>query len=158
SLQPQPKHREGNPVLSACRRAGGTALGQRGSDQAPDDRAGAGRAAARLSARARQELSLQITLGRILGATKGWGAPEAERVYVRARDLCQRVGEPPETFWVLHGLWAFYLVRGELQTARELAQQLLDLAQSARDPSLLVEAHFTLGNILLWSGELTSAR
>jgi len=43
---------------------------------------------------------------------------------------------------VLAGLWGFYLIRAELQTARELGEQLLRLAQSAGRPALLVEAHF----------------
>ena len=70
--------------------------------------------------RAQQELTLQITLGVPLMATKGFAAPEVERVYTRARELCQQVGETPQLFPVLWGLWAFYLVRAELQTAREL--------------------------------------
>ena len=68
--------------------------------------------------RAQQELTLQITLGAPLQATKGYGAPEVEKVYTRARELCQQVGETPQLFPVLWGLWLFYLARGELQTAR----------------------------------------
>src|SRR5213594_3401422 len=40
--------------------------------------------------RTRQELLLQITLGPVLMATKGSAAPEVERAYTRARDLCQQ--------------------------------------------------------------------
>lgn len=49
-------------------------------------------------------------------------------------------------------------MRAELQTARELGEQLLGLAQSVRDSSLLLEAHGALGPPLFWLGELTSAR
>jgi hypothetical protein len=38
----------------------------------------------------------------------------------------------------LWGLWAFYLVRGDPTTARELGGQLLTVAQDARDPALLL--------------------
>src|SRR5262245_65452382 len=68
------------------------------------------------------------------------------------------MGETPNLFWVLRGLWAFYLVRGELRTARELMEQLLNLAQRARDTALLVEAHWAVGDTLLWLGELAPAR
>ena len=47
-------------------------------------------------------------------ATKGWAAPEVEQAYTRARELCQQVGETPQLFPVLFGLWQFYLVRGRV--------------------------------------------
>ena len=108
--------------------------------------------------RTQQELTLQIALGAPLIATKGYAAPEVERAYTRARELCQQVGETPQLFPVLWGLWKFYLVRAELQTARELGEQLLSLAQSVQDPALLLEAHHALGWTLFLSGEFASAR
>jgi predicted ATPase len=81
--------------------------------------------------RAQQELTLQIALGGPFIATKGYTAPEVERVYSRARTLCQQVGETPQLFPVLMGLYRFYSARAEHETARELAEQLLALAQRA---------------------------
>ena len=75
---------------------------------------------------------------------KGWGAPEVGHVYARARALSQQVGESPELFPVLWGLWPFYLVRAEYQTARELAEQCLSLAQRVQDSALLLLAHLAL--------------
>ena len=49
-------------------------------------------------------------------------SPEVEHAYARARELCQQVGETPELFPVLFGLWRFCLLRSELQTARELGE------------------------------------
>ena len=83
--------------------------------------------------RAQQELTLQIALGVSLMATKGYAAPEVEKAYTRARELCRQVGETPQLFPVLWGLWSFYNTRAELQTARELGEQLLSLAQSVQD-------------------------
>jgi class 3 adenylate cyclase/predicted ATPase len=108
--------------------------------------------------RARQELDLQTILGPALAVTKGFAAPEVERIYTRARELCRQIGETPQLFSVLWGLWVFYEVRAELQAARELGEQLLSLAQSAQDPALLLEAHCVLGDTLLWPGELSLAR
>ncbi len=106
--------------------------------------------------RAQQELTLQIALGAPLMATKGYTAPEVEKVYARSRELCQQMGETPQLFSVLRGLWAFYNVRAEYETARELGEQCLTLAQRVQDPALLVEAHYALGNTLFLLGEFAS--
>jgi predicted ATPase len=74
------------------------------------------------------------------------------------RALCQQVGETPQLFQVLRGLWYFYLLRVELQTARELGEQLLTLAQHIGDPALFLEAHYTLGNTLNYMGEFAAAQ
>jgi predicted ATPase len=106
----------------------------------------------------RQELDFQITLGNILMITRGYAAPEVGETFNRARELCQRIEEMAKLFSVLHGLYRFYLVRGELQTARELGEQLLHLAQSRQDPVLLVGAHRALGNTLYYLGEFNAAQ
>jgi predicted ATPase len=62
--------------------------------------------------RAQQELTLQIALGGPLMSTKGFAAPEVEKTYARARELCQQVGETPQRFRVLLGLRMFYQVGG----------------------------------------------
>jgi len=103
------------------------------------------------------ELMLQTTLGPALIATKGQGAPEVEHTYARARALCHQVGETPRLFPVLRGLWSFYLVRSELQTARELGEQLLRLAQRLQDHALLLEVARALGSTLFWVGDFTQA-
>src|SRR5713101_7398985 len=56
--------------------------------------------------RAQQELTLHIALGGPLVATKGYTAPEVERVYARARELYRQVGETPQLFQVLLGLFS----------------------------------------------------
>jgi predicted ATPase len=91
-------------------------------------------------------------------AIKGYAAPEVEHTYSRARELCRRMRETPQLVPALMGLRIFYAVRGELQTSRELAEQLLRLAQRVQDPALLLEAHRSLGVTLFWLGELAPAR
>ena len=81
-----------------------------------------------------------------------------ERAYTRARELCERLGDPPELFPALFGLWVMHLLRGELRRAYELAEQLLRRAQSARDPALLLYAQSALGNTSFWMGEFLPAR
>src|SRR5215472_11618301 len=53
--------------------------------------------------RQRQELELQIALGRALTVTQGYAAPAAGETYARARALCEQLGRPPEIVPVLYG-------------------------------------------------------
>ncbi len=110
------------------------------------------------SERMKLELELQSSLGPVLMATRGYAAPELEIAYARARELSQQFGETPQLYPILWGLWAFYLVRADLTTARELAEQLLRVAESAADSALLVEAHYAIADTLFWLGELSDAR
>jgi tetratricopeptide (TPR) repeat protein len=108
--------------------------------------------------RAEQELTLQLALGDALVAVKGYTASEVEEAVTRARELCQQLEETPRLFAVLGRLVLFYMIRGELQTTRELARQMMRLAQHVQDPHLLSRAHIALGCTLSELGELASAR
>jgi len=108
--------------------------------------------------RAQQELTLQLALAVPLMVTKGFAAPEVGAVRTRALDLCRQIGETPQLFPALWGARLFYLLRGELQTARELAERLMPLAQRAQDSALLLDAHVGLGSVLYSLGEVVSAR
>ncbi len=81
-----------------------------------------------------------------------------ERVYTRAQELCQQVGETPQLFTVLRGLWRFYILRAELKAAHEMAEQLMSLARNVQKPALLLEGHRVLGGTLLYSGEIASSQ
>jgi DNA-binding winged helix-turn-helix (wHTH) protein/class 3 adenylate cyclase/predicted ATPase len=108
--------------------------------------------------RSQLELDVRMTLGIALRATKGQGAPEVERLYTRARELCEQVGEPSQLFRVLWGFCHVHALRGEYQTRRALGGQLLSLAQRLQDSDLLLEAHHTLWTTLLSGGELAAAQ
>ncbi|PKB80189.1 MAG: hypothetical protein BZY88_09425 [SAR202 cluster bacterium Io17-Chloro-G9] len=107
--------------------------------------------------RASHEIMLQRALGASLFATKGYAAPEVEPPYARARALCEQIGDTRQIFPVLFGLWAFHHVRMELQTARELAEQLLALAEGENDPALFLQGHRTLADVLYRLGEFVPA-
>jgi predicted ATPase len=108
--------------------------------------------------RSQRELSLQLALAPGLIALKGWGAPEVLRSYTRARELCERLGDPPELSHVLFGLWTVHFLSDELLAAYELGQQMLHRAQTAHDPVLLMFAHEALGDTSYQMGELLLAR
>ena len=109
--------------------------------------------------RMQRELLLQLAVGPSLVAVKGgWAAPEVERAYTRARELCERLGDPPEFFPALNGLWAMHAIRGELRKAYALAEQLLWRAQVTNDPALLMYAQYALGFTSFCMGEFLPAR
>jgi predicted ATPase len=108
--------------------------------------------------RAQQELALQMSMGAPLVATQGYGAPEVERAFGRARELCWQVGETPQLGPAVWGLKAFYHLRAQYQTALELAEQCLDIAQRTDDSALLVGAHMSMGTTLTHLGKFAPAR
>jgi class 3 adenylate cyclase/predicted ATPase len=108
--------------------------------------------------RVQHELRLQLALGAPLQATKGFAAPEVERVYTRARELCRQIGETPQLFSVLFGLWASYTARAQHKTARELGEQWLALAQRRPDPAVFLGAYWSQEFSLFWLGEWGLAR
>ncbi|HJY30357.1 MAG TPA: AAA family ATPase [Pyrinomonadaceae bacterium] len=91
--------------------------------------------------RAEQELSLQITLGVPLVVSAGYAAEDVGKAYTRARELCRRLGPTPDIAEALWGLWAFYVVREELKTAGEIAQEMLDLGKQLPYPGLAMRGH-----------------
>jgi predicted ATPase len=54
-------------------------------------------------------------------------------------------------------MWRYYQVGGDLQAARGLAEQCFRLAQSTKDPSVLLPAHAVMGITFYYVGEMTSA-
>ena len=74
--------------------------------------------------RVEQEFTLQLGIAGPLSATKGYAAPEVEQTYIRARELCELLGQSNELFPVLRGLWNCYFIRGELRRAYDLAERL----------------------------------
>jgi TOMM system kinase/cyclase fusion protein len=107
--------------------------------------------------RLQHEVALLIALGASLLATKGYAAPEVGQTYTRARQLCEHLEDPYQLFPVLRGLWNYYHVHAELQTAQALGEQLLSLVQQAQDAAMLVAAHRALGVTLYHRGEVVSA-
>jgi class 3 adenylate cyclase/predicted ATPase len=105
----------------------------------------------------RQELALQMSLGSAFTGLKGFGSREREGAYTRASELCQEMEGNRELFPVLWHLCQLNIQRGELRAARELAQQSLSLAERLQDATLTLAAHYNLGEICSWVGELTQA-
>jgi class 3 adenylate cyclase/tetratricopeptide (TPR) repeat protein len=108
--------------------------------------------------RAREEISLQTALGWSLFATGGPGGPEREATVVRARELCERLGDEAGLIEALTNLANIRINRLELQSARELAEQALALTAQVDDPGLVARVHYPLGHALYFLGELAASR
>ncbi|MGZ6240996.1 MAG: adenylate/guanylate cyclase domain-containing protein [Candidatus Binataceae bacterium] len=107
--------------------------------------------------RDQSELELHTALAPALMVTKGWGAPETEKVYVRAYELSSRGGIAVQRFSALMGLYALAFAQGKLPAAREWEKQLLSLAEQQQVPALLLEAHHACWSTALSMGELAAA-
>jgi len=107
--------------------------------------------------RTQHELTLQLSLGGLLGAVKGWGAPDVREAYARAHALSQQGGETPHVCRALWGLAQFHGAQGQLHTAGALSQQLFHLAQRQPDSGFLVDGHVAMGAVALYHGDLSAA-
>lgn len=103
--------------------------------------------------RGRYEFAMQRALGATLVALQGYAAPEVAQAYGRARLLSDQLGNALERFPAIYGLYAYHIVRAELQTAHELGMELFHLAQAQIAPAFTPVAHFGLGAILAHTGE-----
>jgi hypothetical protein len=104
-------------------------------------------------------LALQTLLGVVLTITKGFTAPETMHAYTRARELGRQLGDPPDLFAALWGLWLSAVVREELATIRALGEELMRLAECASpQAAYLKRAHNVQGITHFWHGEWVASR
>jgi class 3 adenylate cyclase/predicted ATPase len=113
----------------------------------------------------REEIKQQIGLTNALMHTKGYAAPETKVSMDRARSLIERaeaLGEPPEDplllFSVLYGFWSASFIAFDGAAARELATQILALAEKQVAPVQRLIAHRLMGTSLLFTGDIARAR
>ena len=104
--------------------------------------------------RAQQELGFHFTLGPTYMILEGYSSEGAGRSYIRACDLCEQSGNTQLLTYALGGLYTYYIGRGELETARQIAERDLTLAQQIGDPTSLLITQDLCGVCLLFLGEL----
>jgi predicted ATPase len=110
------------------------------------------------ASRQRQELELQIALGRALIVAQGFAAPAVGETYARARALCDRLDRPPEIVPVLYGQCVYHLIRGQLSPARKIAADLLQRGEDGADAAITVMGHRLSGVACFYLGELLASR
>ncbi|MBZ4418667.1 protein kinase [Myxococcus sp. RHSTA-1-4] len=102
------------------------------------------------------EVALRVELGQVLVSTRGFTAPEVEAVYVRARELCEQLGET--SLCVLWGLFTLMLIRGDREGTERLAALLQRLAETRDEPKTRMLAHAKLSTWAFWRGEYALSR
>jgi predicted ATPase len=107
--------------------------------------------------RARRELMLLINLGVSLTTMRGYGQLEVEQTYTRARQLEEQLGTSTQLLPAIVGLGAFYFIRGDMENARKVALQLLEIAERPENEGLLGWTQWIMGMFLGHTGELPLA-
>ncbi len=107
--------------------------------------------------RDRQELELLVALGVPTFAARGYMAADVERIYERARDLCDDVSDTPHRFTVLRGLWNSTFMRKPLALSQNLGAELLALANAQDNDTRRALACRAHGCSLFFRGEFGSA-
>jgi predicted ATPase/class 3 adenylate cyclase len=108
--------------------------------------------------RDRSELDLQLLLGPCLIATQGPAASEAVETFARARELCERLGKPPEYLQVLFWLATVNVVRGELPQALEAVEGMPSAAEARGNRGALLNVIRGRAMILMFMGRIVEAR
>jgi DNA-binding winged helix-turn-helix (wHTH) protein/tetratricopeptide (TPR) repeat protein len=107
--------------------------------------------------RDRDELSLQSMIATVRQATQGYAAPEVATAFARALELVDGTPQDASAFPVLHGIWTFYTVTGELDRAVELAERNRSIAETSGDRLMRLIAHQGLWTTHFFRGEFTAA-
>lgn len=108
-------------------------------------------------ARLKREVHLQNAMGVAAMAVKGWGAPDVLHAFSSARKLCERLDDSNELFVAVRGEASYQLISGHLREADDLGRQCLQIAQSANDLDLLLEAHHQLWASKFFLGDYPAA-
>jgi predicted ATPase len=107
--------------------------------------------------RTKLEADIQLALGIPLIAVQGYASVEVCEAFSRARNLCMQLGNIPEYFQALFGLWGHSWMGGKNDDARRLADEFLSRSQLLSEPVPLMVAHRVLGSTLLTIGEFRSS-
>jgi predicted ATPase len=108
--------------------------------------------------RLRQERDLQRVLGAALLASKGNAAPETERAYLRARELCEQLGDTAALIPVLGALSTSYQTRGEYAAMRRISEDLLRIGELQGDAAGSLVGSRSMGLCLYHIGQFVAAR
>ncbi|HME83759.1 MAG TPA: hypothetical protein VKG91_04205 [Roseiarcus sp.] len=110
------------------------------------------------SAFRKRQIDLQLSLGNALIATRGYGAPETQAAFAKARDLAAKVENLNERYAIYYGLFIGSLIRGESASSREIAE--IFLRETAGRPSSgeFGVAHRLAGLLCYFSGDYVAAR
>ena len=106
--------------------------------------------------RSAREMQLQLALGQVLAASRGYSAPETAAAYSRARALSESFDDSSPAAVVL-GSWGITLMHGDLKGAGQLADRALESARAGGRKVAQSWAHYSQGQTGYFSGRLIEA-
>ncbi len=80
--------------------------------------------------RIKQEIEIQLALGIPLIAVQGYASAETREAFSRARILCLKLGDVPEYFQALFGLWGHAWMSGKNDDALRMADEFVSRARA----------------------------
>lgn len=104
------------------------------------------------------ELGLQLAMGLAMESTRGYAAPEVEKAYDRARQICEELKKTAELAPVLLGLYIFNFVRGDFNAAKQFADRAVEISKASKRLDYLIESYAALGYVECHLGDLAAAR
>ena len=104
------------------------------------------------------EFKFQIPLGVALLATQGYAAPEVGPVFERASELGRQLAGPGEQFFIHWGIWAWRVVREELQLCDQMADEARRIVEPLGDDGLQTEALFIAALTSFYLGDFQTSR
>ncbi|MGX9424300.1 MULTISPECIES: adenylate/guanylate cyclase domain-containing protein [Bradyrhizobium] len=107
--------------------------------------------------RTRQEIDIQLALGIPLIAVQGYASADTREAFSQARALCLRLGNIPEYFQALFGLWGNSWMSGKNDEALAMADEFMSRTQALPDAVPRMVAHRMMGSTLLTIGDFRSS-
>lgn len=106
-----------------------------------------------------EELQVLTSLGFALGVMRGFDSPEVERMYARAWELLQRMGEVSLLLGsCVLNIFAYHQVRAEFRRCNDLAELMVRQGERQRSPEVLALGHMMTSVTLIFAQPLAMAR
>ena len=102
------------------------------------------------------EIQCRLQRGAAAIAARGWGAEEAIEDFTRCAELCRRLGARPEHLAVMTGVYSYYLVQGQLDAARVVAEELRDWVDSGHE-DYRADNGLGFGTLCFYEGDYPAA-
>jgi class 3 adenylate cyclase/tetratricopeptide (TPR) repeat protein len=103
------------------------------------------------------ELEIQNQIWGLWAATEGWASANVLNACERGLALANELGRPDLLYGSFFGLWTVHFLRGEMDEALGVAEQVHAMADASGVPMIQVTGEHALGYTRLYRGELIEA-
>jgi hypothetical protein len=104
------------------------------------------------------ELTILLSLFRLIATSRGWGTNDAREVVARARELAAAGALHPDSVRLWWSLWLYLVDRDDAESGAEVAATLDQLARTSEDRAATVAAHHAAVFSRLADGRIGAAR